>query len=199
MRRTGGVPLTTKQALSAVTSVAALLLSGCADQPDGGTPAQSPTPAPTSTSSMPFQPPATALPAPEALTEVLGKLADPSIPGAQKVPLVQFATPEDAAALDRFAKATVDAGLAPLTFQAADLTWADGAGGEGRDTGDAGDVVATVTVAPANPIPGAAPFTFPMQFTLHDGAWQLTRDTADQLLELQAQNPLPSAPQTPPR
>ncbi|TQK27056.1 hypothetical protein [Arthrobacter sp. SLBN-53] len=195
MRRNGGAPLTTKQALSAVTSVAALLLSGCADQPGGGPDAQSPAPAPTSTSSMPFQPPAAALPAPEALTEVLGKLADPSIPGAQKVALVQFATPEDAAALDRFAKATVDAGLAPLTFQAADLSWADGAGGPG----DPGDVVATVTVAPANPIPGAAPFTFPMQFTLHDGAWQLTRDTADQLLELQAQNPLPPAPQTPPR
>ncbi|AHC25667.2 hypothetical protein TS71_10465 [Mycolicibacterium neoaurum] len=190
------MPLTTKQALSAVTSVAALLLSGCADQPGGGPAAQSPATAPTSTSSIPFQPPAAALPAPEALTEVLGKLADPSIPGAQKVPLVQFATPEDAAALDRFAKATVDAGLAPLAFQAADLTWADGAGGEGRD---AGDVVATVTVAPANPIPGAAPFTFPMQFTLHDGAWQLTRETADELLELQAQNPLPAAPQTPPR
>ncbi len=201
MRRTGGIPLLTKQALSAVTSVAALLLSGCADQPDRGTAAQTPAPAPTSTSAMPFQPPAAALPAPEALTEVLGKLADPSIPGAQKVPLVQFATPEDAAALDRFAKATVDAGLAPLSFQAADLTWADGTGAGVRDpaSGDAGDVVATVTVAPANPIPGAAPFTFPMQFTLHDGAWQLTRDTADQLLELQAQNPLPPAPPTPPR
>ncbi|MGN7779947.1 hypothetical protein ACTJJE_10560 [Mycolicibacterium sp. 22603] len=196
MRRTGGTRLTTKQALSAVTSVAALLLSGCATEPGTGPDAPSPAPGLGTTSSTPLPPPAAALPAPEALTAVLGKLADPSIPGAQKVPLVQFSTPEDAAALDRFAKATVDAGLAPLTFQATDLTWADGAG---AGSGDAGDVVATVTVAPADPIPGAAPFTFPMQFTLHDGAWQLTRDTADELLELQAQNPLPPAPPAPPR
>ncbi|MEH3128558.1 MAG: hypothetical protein PGN27_01195 [Mycolicibacterium neoaurum] len=194
MRRIGGLPLITTQALGAVTSVAALLLSGCAAEPSPDVPATAPGSA--TTSAVPLPPPAAALPAPEALTEVLGKLADPSIPGAQKVPLVQFATPEDAAALDRFAKATVDAGLAPLTFQAADLMWAERTG---SGAADAGDVVATVTVAPANPIPGAAPFTFPMQFTLNDGAWQLTRDTADQLLELQAQNPLPPAPPTPPR
>ena len=196
MRRSGDTPLMIKQALSAVTSVAALLLSGCAAEPGTVPDVASPAPGSTTTSAMPFQPPGAALPAPEALTEVLGKLADPSIPGAQKVPLVQFATAEDAAALDRFAKATVDAGLAPLSFQAVDLTWADGTG---AGAGNAGDVVATVTVAPANPIPGAAPFTFPMQFTPHDGEWQLTRDTADQLLELQAQNPLPPASQTPPR
>lgn len=184
MRRAGSSPvasLTSKLALSAVTSVAALMLSGCGDEPVPPAPEQTTTASAVADASAPAAP----LPAPEALTGVLSRLADPSIPGEQKVPLVQFATPQDAAALDRFATATVDAGLAPLTFQAADLVWSDT---------DYGDVVATVTVAPANPIPGTAPFTFPMQFTLHEGAWQLTRATADQLLELQAQTPLPTPP-----
>ncbi|MGW0158882.1 hypothetical protein ACWDUN_06120 [Mycobacterium sp. NPDC003323] len=168
--------------MSAVTSVAALLLSGCAADPVP--PAPEPT-TPSAAASLTAGAPAAPLPAPEALTGVLSRLADPSVPGAQKVALVQFATADDAAALDRFAKATVDAGLAPLSFQAADLTWS---------ATEYGDVVATVTVAPVNPVPGATPFTFPMQFALHEGAWQLTRETADQLLEMQAQTPLPEPP-----
>ncbi|MGU3499217.1 hypothetical protein [Mycobacterium sp. C31M] len=169
-------------ALSAVTSVAALMLSSCSEE------SVPPVPEPSATTTAVAgaqTAPAAPLPAPEALTDVLARLADPSVPGEQKVALVQFATPEDAPALDRFATATVDAGLAPLTFLAADLVWSDS---------EYGDVVATVTVAPANPVPGAAPFTFPMQFTMHAGAWQLTRETADQLLELQAQTPLPTPP-----
>jgi hypothetical protein len=164
--------------LSATAAVVALGLSGCGAEPIP--------PAPTTSISAPAvagaqAAPQAPLPAPQALTDVLAKLADPSVPGEQKVDLVQYATPEDGAALDRFAQATVDGGLAPLTFQAADLSWSPA---------DYGDVVATVTVGSANPAPQARPFTFPMQFTLDEGAWQLTRVTADQLLEL---GPVPGA------
>lgn len=165
--------------LSAAISVAALGLSACGAEPIPPAPVTS-----SSASASAGAPaaPQAPLPAPEALTDVLAKLADPSVPGEQKVALVQYATPEDGAALDRFAKATVDGGLAPLTFQAADLSWSPT---------DYSDVVATVTVSSANPAPEARPFSFPMQFTLHEGAWQLTRVTADQLLEL---GPAPTDP-----
>ena len=173
MRRLAALPATV---LSVTISVMALGLAGCGDEP------VPPMPEPSSFSASTPGPEATPqapLPAPEELTAVLQKLADPSIPGDQKVALVQQATPEDGAALDRFAKAIVDGGLAPLTFRAADLAWS---------ATDYGDVLATVTAESANPAP---PFTFPMQFTLHEGAWQLTRDTADQLLELGPQLPDP--------
>jgi hypothetical protein len=167
--------------LSAVTAVAALMLSGCAAEPVPPAPESA-----TTSTAVPgaASAPAAPLPPPEALTEVLGRLADPSVPGEQKVPLVQYATPEDAAALARIATATVDAGLAPLTFQAADLVWSDT---------EYGDVVATVTVAPANPVPGA-PLHLPD--AVHPARGPLAADpgTADQLLELQAQTPLPSPP-----
>lgn len=168
--------------LGATMSVVALGLPGCGAEPIP--------PAPVTSSSAPAAAgaqtaPQAPLPAPEALTDVLAKLADPSVPGERKVALVQYATPEDGAALDRFARATVDGGLAPLTFRAADLTWSPT---------DYGDVVATVTVSSANPAPEARPFTFPMQFTLAEGAWQLTRSTADQLLEL---GPVPAGTPAP--
>lgn len=167
-------------------SVVALGLPGCGPEPIPPAPeSSSSAPAPAGAQGAPQAP----LPGPDALTGVLAKLADPSVPGAQKVALVQYATPEDGAALDRFAQATVDGGLAPLTFQATDLAWSPA---------DYGDVVATVTVNSANPVPDARPFTFPMQFTLAEGAWQLTRATADQLLEL---GPVPTVapPPEPPR
>lgn len=171
--------------LGATVFVVALGLPGCGAEPIP--------PAPETSSSAPAaagaQPaPQAPLPAPEALTDVLAKLADPSVPGEQKVALVQYATAEDGAALDRFAQATVDGGLAPLTFRAADLTWSPT---------DYGDVVATVTVSSSNPSPEARPFTYPMQFTLAAGAWQLTRSTADQLLELGPVPPDTPAPEPP--
>ena len=168
--------------LGATVFVVALGTAGCGPDPVPPAP-QTSSSAPAAVGAQPA--PQAPLPAPEALTEVLAKLADPSVPGEQKVALVQYATAEDGAALDRFAQATVDGGLAPLTFQAADLTWSPA---------DYGDVVATVTVSSANPAAGARPFTFPMQFTLAEGAWQLTRATADQLLEL---GPVPAAPPPP--
>lgn len=174
---------TTRLILNATTvSVVAFGLSGCGDEPIPPAPATSASaPAALGPSDAPQAP----LPAPDALTAVLARLADPSVPGDQKVPLVQYATPEDGVALERFAQAVVDGGLAPLTFQAADLSWSPS---------EYGDVVATVTVSSANPAPEARPFTYPMQFTLHEGTWQLTRDTADQLLEMQSQTPLPEPP-----
>lgn len=168
--------------VSATLFVVALGLSGCGAEPIPPAPETS-SAAPAAAGAQPA--PQAPLPAPEALTDVLAKLADPSVPGEQKVALVQYATPEDGAALDRFAQATVDGGLAPLTFQAADLSWSPT---------EYSDVVATVTVSSANPAPAARPFTFPMQFTLDEGAWQLTRATADQLLEL---GPVPTATPAP--
>jgi hypothetical protein len=175
--------------LGAIISVVALGLSGCSEEPIPSMPEPSTSSAvvPGGLSAAPKAP----LPTPETLVGLLTKLADPSVPGEQKVGLVQFATPEDGEALDRFAQATVDGGLAPLTFQATDLGWSPT---------DYADVVATVTVSSANPAPQARPFSYPMQFTLHEGAWQLTRVTADQLLELgPVPSEIPSPPAEPPR
>jgi hypothetical protein len=156
--------------------MAALGLSGCGPEPIP--------PAPTATISSVAAPPGQpALPAPEALTDVLARLADTAIPGAQKTPLVQYATPDDAAALDRFGHALADNGLAPLNVQATDLTWAPG---------QPGDVVATISITSA--APDAKPFVYPMQFTPAGNGWQLTRSTADQLLEMGQNAPPPSPP-----
>ncbi|HEX2283388.1 MAG TPA: hypothetical protein VHI10_00965 [Mycobacterium sp.] len=133
---------------------------------------------------MPTAPPSPTtapLPAPTALTDVLHRLADPNVAGAHKVDLIEFATPDDAAALDRFTKAVHDGGFAPLAFEARDLTWAQS---------DPGNVDATVVVTSANRQAGGD-FTFPMEFTPAHGSWQLTRRTADLLLEL-GQQPAPT-------
>jgi hypothetical protein len=155
--------------LSAVTSlVAAFGLSGCgSDNPPLAT--LSP-PAPTGAAA----PPAVALPAPEALTDVLYRLGDVSVPGAAKVGLIENTRPDDAATLDRFDRALADNGFIPLTFQADDIAWA---------AAGPGNVVATIGVT--TPDPGKA-FRFPMEFTPNGAGWQLTRATADQLLALGA-------------
>ena len=77
------------------------------------------------------------MPAPTTLTDVLGRLADPNNPGTDKIGLVEYGTPADAAALDRFAKALRDSGYAPVTFEAADLTWAQD---------QTGNVISNVTI-----------------------------------------------------
>ncbi len=155
--------------LSAVAIATALGLSGCGDdRPSTSVGEQAPS----------TQPPTTApqiapLPPPAALTDVMVELADPNVPGTDKLGLVEYATPADAAALDGFGRALRDSGYTPLTFEARDLTWA---------RGDAGNVMATVVVKTANPQSGE--FTFPMEFSFSQGSWQLTRDTADMLLTL---------------
>ena len=112
------------------------------------------------------------LPAPEALIDVLNRLSDPAVPGADKVGLVELATPDDAAALDKFGKALADNGALPLTFEAVDLRWSES---------EAGNVVATVNVTTANKPPGK--FSFPMEFTPVRDGWELTRKTANLLLD----------------
>ena len=171
--------------LGAVTIVAALGLSGCSDDRSA---APSPTPVPLTTPST-VSPSATdigaPLPSPTALTDVMGRLADPAVPGTDKVGLIQYGTPADAAALDRFAKALHDSGYAPLTFEATDLKWAQD---------QKGNVIATVTMKPGGPAATDQSLEFPMEFSPQADAWQLTRQTADLLLQIGQQ---PTATPTP--
>jgi hypothetical protein len=126
----------------------------------------------TAAAAAPFAPVTSPLPPPEALTDVLNRLSDPVVPGAQKTGLVEMATADDAAALDKFGKALADNGALPLTFDATDLKWSET---------EAGNVVATVTVTTASQPPGT--FSFPMEFTPVRDGWQLTRKTANLLLD----------------
>lgn len=149
-------------------------LNGCgSDRP--------PAPAPTTSSSPAIAAPAPApppapLPPPSALTDVLYRLADPNVPGAEKLILIEDSGPGDVVALDRFAKALADNGYHPMTFDAADLAWA----------ADTDDVVATV-IARTPPGHTGGDFTFPMEFArTPDGAWHLTRDSADMLFAVDA-------------
>jgi hypothetical protein len=123
------------------------------------------------------------LPPPTALTDVMGRLADTAIPGTDKVGLVQYGTPADAAALDRFAKALHDSGYAPLTFEAADLMWAQD---------QQGNVIANVTMKPGGPQATDKNLKFPMEFSPQADTWQLTRQTADLLLQIGQQPTTPT-------
>ncbi|BBY42223.1 hypothetical protein [Mycolicibacterium celeriflavum] len=169
-------------ALSAVAIATALGLCACGAEEPGSQPAPVVPPATESSPVPAAQPPSTIapLPPPNALTDVLARMADANIPGADKLDLVENATPADGAAMDKFATALRDGGYAPATFEAKDLAWADGANGV---------VLATVTAKAADP--QAGDFTFPMEFRFADNHWQLTRGTADALLPL-GENPAPT-------
>jgi hypothetical protein len=161
--------------LGAVAAAAALGLSGCG----GGHPAAESAGPATMLTAAPTAP----LPTASVLTDVLYRLADPDVTAADKVALVENATPGDAEALNRFGQALLAAGYLPLTFEAADLAWSHNV---------SGDVVATISVTTANERAGA--FSFPMEFTPTAGStWLLTRQTADLLLEL-GQTPTGPAP-----
>jgi len=157
--------------LGAATIVAALGLSGCSNQDESTPPPGSVGPPSTTAAAPPVNP--RTLPAPEALTDVLYRLADPAVKGTDKLQLVQSTTPEDAATIDKFAAALHDGGFTPLTFTASDIRWSDH---------QPGDALATVNVTTTNPSnPGG--FTFPMEFhPVESGGWQLSRETADMLL-----------------
>jgi hypothetical protein len=174
--------------LSAATIVAALGLSGCSRDEHPARTSHPTTSVPTTTA--PQEPPAAALPAPEALTGVLDRLADVNVAGADKVGLVEQGTANDAAALDKFGRALADNGFTPLTFEATDLAWSQS---------EPKNVVANVKVT-AGGKNSARDFSFPMEFTPHGDDWQLTRHTADLLLEMGAAagTSAPPAP-TPPR
>jgi hypothetical protein len=123
------------------------------------------------------------LPPPQALAGVLYRLADPSVPGSQKLDLVQGATPDNAAVFDQFATALLNGGFAPMKFDVRDVAWSDR---------DPADVVANVNVS--SPNPGGPKFSFPMEFTPYQGGWQLTARTADVLLAFQTAQVAPPAP-----
>ncbi|WP_232375039.1 hypothetical protein [Mycolicibacterium mengxianglii] len=111
------------------------------------------------------------LPQPSALIDVLTRLTDPAVPGNNKLTLVEGATAADAKALDGLVVALRDNKQAPLTFAVTDIAWSE----------QRGYLVATVTITPADP--AAAPFTYPMEFKPLGQGWQLSRETADLLLE----------------
>ena len=96
----------------------------------------------TSTPLIVAAPPTTPLPAPDALIDVLNRLADPNVPGTNKVNLVEGATPESAGTLDKFINALRDNGYLPMTFAANNIAWSDK---------NPSHVMATVTVNTAQP------------------------------------------------
>jgi hypothetical protein len=129
-------------------------------------------------------PPDTPLPPPEALTDVLYRLADASVPGALKTDLVEGATNNDAEKLDKFGKALQDSGYTPVGFTAENIAWA---------ASSPGNVTADVTVHSQNPAMTNG-FTFPMEFKPDPhGGWQLSKTTADILLTYN-QNPATPTP-----
>ncbi|WP_396888497.1 hypothetical protein [Mycolicibacterium iranicum] len=177
---------------AATLCVAALGLVGCSQpQHPAATPTSSPSAEPSVgiPAPIPDSPGGPPLPPADALTDVMARLADPAVPGGQKITLIEGGAPAEAAGLDRFAVALRDNGSLPLTFEARDLGWSQSAPGH---------VVATIVIRPANP--PAREFVYPMEFAPAAGAWQLTRQTADLLLQLDtgAAAPAPAAP-TPPR
>ena len=155
-----------------MVAVAFLGVIGTAACDSGAPPAPSDPSSPTSVGAAPAAPVSSPLPPPQALTDVLVQLSDPAVPGADRIGLVELATADDAAALDEFGRALADNGALPLTFDATDLKWSET---------EAGNVVAIVNVTTANQPPGK--FSFPMEFTPVRDRWQLTRKTADLLLE----------------
>jgi hypothetical protein len=117
---------------------------------------------------------------------VLARLADPNVPGADKVNLVEGATPESAATLDKFVNALRDNGYLPMTFAANNIAWSDKIPSH---------VMSTVTVNTAEP--NNPNFTFPMEFTPVQGGWQLSRATAEMLLAI-SRSPAAPTPGSPP-
>jgi hypothetical protein len=165
--------------LSAATIVAALGLSGCSGGEHRVSTESEPPPTSasvTSTAAAQVAP----LPQPEDLAKVLYRLADPAVPGSQKLNLVEGATPDNAAVLDQFATALLNGGFAPMKFDVRDVVWSDR---------DLGNVMANVSVS--SPNPRGPKFSFPMEFTPSQGGWQLSARTADVLL---ADSPAPVAP-----
>jgi hypothetical protein len=173
-----------RRSLAAIVSTAALAaalgLPGCSSDEDEG----SPTSAPSPTSAAPSPAPAsqaTPLPPPEALAGVLSRLADASVPGAQKLNLVEGATPESAGVFDQFATALINGGFAPVKFEVRDVNWSDR---------DPADVKANVDVSSTNP--KGPHFAFPMEFKPYQGGWQLSARTADVLFAFRADTPSPA-------
>ncbi len=187
--------------LSAVAIAAALGLGACSsDTEEKPAPTTVATPPPT----VPVQdvpgPPGAALPPPTALSDVMNRLADSNVPGAEKTGLIDSPVPGDAAALDKWGQALRQNGYDPVTFEARDLRWVQGAPDK---------ITAVVGLKTENP--QAGDFSYPMEFILTGTSWQLARRSADELLGEDvpqgspsettpaAPPPPPAAPPTPPR
>jgi hypothetical protein len=156
--------------LSAATIVAALGLCGCSSDEHGASTESEPAPTSATATSTPVAQVAP-LPPPDDLAKVLYRLADPAVPGSQKLNLVQGATADSAAVFDQFANALLNGGFAPMKVDVRDVAWSDR---------DPADVVANVNVT--SPNPHGPRFAFPMEFTPIQGGWQLSARTADVLL-----------------
>ncbi|MDV3135084.1 hypothetical protein [Mycobacterium sp. 29Ha] len=179
--------------LSAAAIAAALGLGACSadteqKQPEAAT-------ATSATSPLvqePPGPPGAPLPPPEALSDVMNRIADANIPGAEKDGLIESGTQADATAMDKFGQALIQNGYAPATFEARDLRWVQD---------PPGTVSALISLKTGNP--QAGDFSFPMEFVFVDNSWQLTRKTADELLQpgesAGPQTPSGPAPPSPPR
>lgn len=181
-----------RQRSTAFTLVAAALLAlvpGLAACGGKSNPAASESVSATAASVAAAPEPAAPLPPPEVLTDVLYKLTDTSVPGAQKVNLIEGATADNAAQIDKFGTALQDNQYMPLGFTAENIAWSDT---------DPGNVTADVSVHSENQALGGG-FTFPMEFRPFQGAWQLSRTTADILLTLgQSRASPPSEPEPAP-
>ncbi|CAN5411161.1 hypothetical protein BH10ACT9_BH10ACT9_17120 [soil metagenome] len=151
--------------------MAAFWLSGCgSDAP----PAPSAPPPPVA-SAAPSRP--ADLPQPSALLDVLNRLSDPAVPGTDKLVLVEGATDEEAAGLEAFSSALRDNKMLPLEYSATDIVWSQT---------QPGYVGANVTATAANSETAnteVTPFSYPMEFKPVGQGWQLSRQTADLLLE----------------
>lgn len=158
--------------LGACVIVVALCTAGALGSGCSPTVAQSSGPAagPTTTAADPGP-----LPPPEALRDVLARLADPAVAGADKLALIQNSTPADAAALDGFAVALRDTGSTPVAVNATDILWSPD---------HPGTVMARISIAGPDPANASSRLSFPMEFERTAGGWQLTRETADTLLVL---------------
>ena len=173
--------------LSAAAAVVSLGLSGCAHTAPKVVSSSTSAVHATSSPVVVLAPPTAPLPAPEALVDVLNRLADPNVPGANKVSLVEGATPESAGTLDKFVTALRDNGYLPMTFAANNIAWSDK---------NPSNVMATISVKTSQA--DNRNFTFPMEFTPFQGGWQLSRRTAEMLLALgNSPTPTPAPSSTP--
>jgi hypothetical protein len=172
--------------LGAAAAVAAFGLVACSPSEPKVSPSSSSAAVPATPTTPVASPPKVPLPAPEALTDVLSRLADPNVPAVEKVDLIEGATPESAGTLEKFTTALRDNGYLPMTFAADDIAWSDK---------NPSNVMATITVNTAQADNGK--FTFPMEFTPSQGGWRLSRRTAEMLLAL-SKSPTATAPSPPP-
>ncbi|WP_096500958.1 hypothetical protein [Mycobacteroides stephanolepidis] len=154
--------------LAVAAGAAVLALTACSSSNDKAGPSSASATQPASSAvaaAVPNHP----LPDPAVLTDVLNRLADPNLPGAEKVTAVQGATPEQ---LDKFTKAIGDAGFSPLSFTVKDPKWS---------TETQGDVEAVVTIN--SPSPKMGGFAVPMSFSPEGEGWKLSKRTSDLLLK----------------